>query len=69
MKDILPKHGIEFLVFQRKEFAGIPISASIVRELVKDGKYDDIKNLVPESTYEFLMDRKRELSTQGQISS
>jgi [citrate (pro-3S)-lyase] ligase len=54
MKDILPKHGIEFIVFQRKEFNGIPVSASTVRELIKNGKYEDIKNLVPESTYEFL---------------
>jgi [citrate (pro-3S)-lyase] ligase len=54
MKDILPKHGIEFIVFQRKEFNGIPVSASIVREHIKNGKYEDIKNLVPESTYEFL---------------
>jgi [citrate (pro-3S)-lyase] ligase len=47
MKDILPKHGIEFIVFQRKEFNGIPVSASTVRKLVEEGKYEDIKNLVP----------------------
>jgi [citrate (pro-3S)-lyase] ligase len=57
MKDILPKYGIEFVVFQRKEFNGIPVSASTVRKLVKEGKYEDIKNLVSESTYEFLIER------------
>jgi [citrate (pro-3S)-lyase] ligase len=57
MRDILPKHRIEFIVFKRKEFDGIPVSASIVRGLVKEGKYEDVKNLVPESTYEFLMGR------------
>jgi [citrate (pro-3S)-lyase] ligase len=58
MKDILPKYGIEFVVFQRKEFNGIPVSASTVRKLVKEGKYEDIKNLVPESTYEFLIEMR-----------
>ncbi|MDR1580128.1 MAG: adenylyltransferase/cytidyltransferase family protein [Synergistaceae bacterium] len=58
MRDILPNHGIEFVVFKRKEFEGVPISASTVRELVKEGKYEDIKNLVPAFTYEFLRERR-----------
>jgi [citrate (pro-3S)-lyase] ligase len=62
MKDMLPKHGIEFVVFKRKEFEGIPVSASAVRKLVKEGKYEDIKNLVPEATYEFLKGQETGIS-------
>jgi citrate lyase synthetase len=38
-----------------------------VRELVKDGKYEDIKNLVPASTYEFLMNSERVFKTSQSI--
>jgi [citrate (pro-3S)-lyase] ligase len=61
MKDILPKHGIEFVVFKRKEFEGIPVSASTVRKFVKEGKYENIKSLVPKSTYELVIEHGKGL--------
>jgi [citrate (pro-3S)-lyase] ligase len=55
MKEVLPKYAIEFVVFKRLEIQGKPVSASTVREFTKDGNYEGIKNLVPESTFEFLI--------------
>ena len=41
----------------RKEENGAVISASRVRQALKDGKYDEIKKLVPDTTYEYLVKR------------
>lgn len=50
MREILPKHGIEFVEINRKEFGGRPISASTVRELIKKGDFRDIEQIVPQSS-------------------
>lgn len=50
----LPKYGIAVEIIPRKEFSGKAISASLVREYLKTGESLKIKNLVPESTYQFL---------------
>lgn len=55
MRRILPRNGIEFKVIKRKEQDGEPISASRVRKLLKDNNFIAIKNLVPETTYEYLV--------------
>lgn len=55
LKNILPKYGIEVIVIPRKEIEGKAISASYVRELLKKDDFDKIKNLVPQSTLEFLL--------------
>ncbi len=57
MKKILPRYGIEFHEIPRKAFDDEVISASSVREALKRGDFDKIKNLVPESTLSYL--RKR----------
>ena len=54
MMRLLPKFGVEFKVIERKKQNGIPISASLVRRLLKEKKMDKIKELVPYSTYEYL---------------
>lgn len=51
---VLPKLGVEFKVVPRKAAAGDVISASKVRELLKVNAWDDIKRLVPDTTYQFL---------------
>ncbi len=56
MKSLL-KDFIDVEEISRKEFNGIEISASRVRELLEKGEYNHIKNLVPESIYEFLIDK------------
>ena len=58
MKEILPQYGIEFRIIKRKEEGGQVISASRVRKLLKEGKFVEIKELVPETTYEYLINMK-----------
>ena len=49
----LPEHGIRCVIVPRKTEGGRVISASDVRQAVKEGRLEDIRGLVPESTYEF----------------
>ncbi|MBE8950827.1 MAG: hypothetical protein SR3Q1_09565 [Quinella sp. 3Q1] len=57
MKKILPRYGVEFCEIPRKEMGGEPISASSVREALKVGDFDKIKNLVPTTTLLYLRGR------------
>lgn len=52
--DILPKNGIEVELVDRIKLDGEPISASRVREFIKNDKIEDTRPLVPESTYNFI---------------
>lgn len=56
MKEMLPHYGIQFEEIPRKELEGQVISANTVRKLLKDGEYDKIRKLVPESTYQYLQE-------------
>lgn len=60
MKELLPHYGIQFEEIPRKESEGQVISASMVRKLLKDGEYDKIRKLVPESTYQYLQQEWRD---------
>lgn len=60
MKELLPNYGIQFEEIPRKESEGQAISASMVRKLLKDGEYDKIRKLVPESTYQYLQQEWRD---------
>ena len=53
MKEELEKAGINCVIIPRFEKDGEPVSASKVRSLIKANRLDEIKNLVPESTYDF----------------
>ena len=53
MSEKLPKHGIKCVIVPRKTEGGEVISASNVRQAIKEGRLDEIRGLVPESTYEF----------------
>ena len=54
MSERLPEHGIDCVIVPRKtEESGQVISASNVRQAIKDGKLEEIRELVPESTYRF----------------
>lgn len=55
LKEILPQYGIEVIIVPRKEIENIAISASEVRELLKEENYEEIKKIVPTTTYEFLI--------------
>ena len=51
---VLPPSGIALHVIPRREEGGTPISASHVRQLIHDGRMEDIRPLVPETTYAYL---------------
>ncbi len=51
----LPKHDISVVEIPRKELGDEPISASRVRELFQSGNMEEIKKVVPISTFEYLM--------------
>lgn len=57
MKRILPTKGVEFIIIPRKESGGAPISASRVRKLLENKDFEAIKAIVPETTYEYLVER------------
>lgn len=45
---------LDLVEITRKESSGEVISASRVRALIEDGKIEQIKNLVPQSTYKYI---------------
>lgn len=55
MKEILCEYGIKVDEIKRKEINGQIISASRVRKLLEKQDFTAIKELVPSSTYEFLV--------------
>ncbi len=55
MGELLPQAGVALHVFERKSDDGVsPISASRVRALIKEGKMEEVRGLVPQTTYAFL---------------
>ncbi len=55
MKETLPKNGVEVIEICRKKIEDDCISASKVRTYIKNNQLNEIKSLVPKSTYEFLI--------------
>ncbi|MBR1658311.1 MAG: [Synergistaceae bacterium] len=53
MSEKLPEHGIKCVIVPRKTDGHEVISASNVRQAIKEGRLEDIRGLVPESTYRF----------------
>jgi [citrate (pro-3S)-lyase] ligase len=64
MQEILPAHGIEVQVLPRLREEGKPISASRVRELIGEGRLSEVKEIVPNHTYEFLLSAEAEVIIQ-----
>lgn len=60
MKRILPQYDVEFEVIKRKEKNGEAISASRVRRLLKEKDFVKIKQIVPDTTYQFLWNRYKD---------
>ncbi len=53
--EVLPSYGIDVTVVPRKKIGDEIISASKVRSMIKEGDFDNLKNFIPESSYNFLM--------------
>lgn len=51
---VLPACGVALRVIPRREESGTPISASHVRQLIHDGRMEEIRPLVPDTTYDYL---------------
>lgn len=60
MKEILVPGGITVREIARLERHGGAVSASRVRELVRGGRLDEVRELVPESTYDYLVSPEAE---------
>ncbi len=54
LKKLLPTYGIEVKEIQRLEVSNAPISASRVRALIDEGNKEVLKQLLPNTTYDFL---------------
>lgn len=53
MQRELPKAGIDCVVVPRKQHAGVPISASTVRQYLKEKNFDGLKDLLPATTLDY----------------
>lgn len=54
LKEVLPKYGVKVEVIERYEIENKAISASRVRELLKEDRLEEVRELVPKTTYEFM---------------
>jgi len=61
LKSILPEKGIEVKEIERKTINGAPVSASTVRQFIREDKWKEIKKLVPPTTYNFLVSKEAKL--------
>lgn len=70
MKEDLTKAGLDLIEIKRKSISDQTISASTVRLAIKNEKIDQIKEMLPEETYKFLIsDEARPIIDQIQNSS
>ena len=60
MHEILPQYGIEVIEIPRKRNGKDVISATKVRKLLKEKSYENLRELVPKTTYEYLRKEKYE---------
>ena len=57
MAEILPQAGVTFVEIQRRQEQDAAISASIVRREMQAGNLEALKKLVPETTYQCVVDK------------
>lgn len=60
LKKYLPQNNIELKVIERKNYGDQVISASTVRQYIREGNIEKIKPLVPEATYNFVKSKEAE---------
>ena len=61
MIEILPKYNVEVKLIERKEIEDDAISASRVRRLLKEGKMEKVRNLLPKPSFDFLLSKEGEM--------
>lgn len=50
MQQILPRYGVRLEILKRKTIHGLPVSASYVRKLLEEGRFEEAKEFLPDST-------------------
>lgn len=55
MKEILPKGGVDVVEVERLNIDGVAVSASKVRQLIRENEINETKKYVPSKTYEYLV--------------
>ncbi|MDP3386316.1 MAG: [citrate (pro-3S)-lyase] ligase [Eubacteriales bacterium] len=55
MIDILPNYGVETVLVERIEVDSKIVSASTVRQLIREDRWSEIRVMVPDSTYNYLL--------------
>lgn len=53
LKNVMPRYGVELIEVKRKKYYEEYISASRVRELIKNNELNKAKELIPEITWDF----------------
>lgn len=56
LEKVLGKAGLELVVMPRQSAEGIPISASQVRRLIREGQDEAVGSLVPETTWHYIFE-------------
>ncbi len=57
MKNLLPIYGVNFVEIERLEVDNNVVSATTVRNFIKNKEFEKIKPLVPEITYNFIREK------------
>lgn len=52
---LLPEYGVALYEIPRLEAEGAPVSATTVRKLIEEGNAEGLRTLVPESTFQYLV--------------
>lgn len=58
MKKILPGYGIEVVEVERHEMGGKAVSASMVRQKIREDRIEDVKAIVCKDVYEYLLSKE-----------
>ncbi|MCX7828830.1 MAG: [citrate (pro-3S)-lyase] ligase [Thermanaerothrix sp.] len=61
MMEVLPRYGVEVVEIPRLELSGRPVSASLVRSAMAEGRLEDLKELLPETTLSYLLSERGRL--------
>lgn len=59
LKESLPQSGIKVEKIKRFEIEKQPVSASVVRSAYKEGRLEEVRKFVPETTYQYLLKSKK----------
>lgn len=58
MREMLGENGVEFVEIPRKKEKDDAISASLVRTYIAEGKWEELKGLVPPTTYQYITSKE-----------